>query len=164
MFKRRDYYVLLNEYRGEIKNMKMKCPKCGEVFEGPLDSCPKCGAKFKNSASKENVPAPVKAKESYWDGHLIQLIGWCILGSLLTIITLGIMYPWFLCRLQAWHCKHTVLDGYRLTFDGHAGQLIGNWLLWLLLTIVTLGIFSLWIPMKIEKWKTKHTHLIPDNK
>ncbi|MBQ5568964.1 MAG: hypothetical protein IIT45_00740, partial [Treponema sp.] len=32
--------------------------------------------------------------ESYFDGGLSQLIGWSILGFLITVITLGICYPW----------------------------------------------------------------------
>ena len=31
--------------------------------------------------------------ESYFDGGLLQLIGWKILGALVTTLTLGICYP-----------------------------------------------------------------------
>jgi len=107
---------------------------------------------------------PRQHTESYWDGHLIQLIGWMILGAILVTITLGIMYPWYYCVLQRWKCKHSVYDGYRLVFDGHAIQIIGKWICWLLLTVVTLTIFAWFIPMKIEKWKASHTHLVVDVK
>lgn len=95
---------------------------------------------------------------SYFDGGLLQLIGWKILGVIITTITLGICYPWAVCMVYDWETKHTVVDGKRLRFDGSAVGLFGNWIKWLLLTIVTLGIYSFWLNIALKKWKTKHTH------
>ena len=96
--------------------------------------------------------------ESYFDGGLLQLIWWRILGALVTGLTLGICYPWAVCMIYRWEAKHTVVDGRRLTFDGTALQLFGNWIKWLLLTIITLGIYGFWVGIKVKKWITKHTH------
>lgn len=95
---------------------------------------------------------------SYFDGGLLQLIGWKILGGLITMFTLGICYPWALCMIYDWQTKHTVIDGRRLAFDGKAVQLFGNWIKWCLLTIITLGIYSFWLGIALEKWKVKHTY------
>ncbi len=97
-------------------------------------------------------------RESYFDGGLLQLIGWKLLGGLITIITLGICYPWAVCMIYRWETKHTVVDGKRLVFDGTAWQLFGSWIKWFLLTIITLGIYGFWIGIKTKKWITKHTH------
>jgi len=97
-------------------------------------------------------------QQSYFDGGLLQLIGWRLLGGLVTAFTLGICYPWALCMVYAWETKHTVINGKRLVFDGKAIQLFGNWIKWLLLCIITLGIYSFWLSIAIKKWKTKHTH------
>ena len=97
-------------------------------------------------------------EKSYFDGGLLQLIGWHILGTLITAFTLGICYPWAVCMIYNWEIKHTVIEGKRLAFDGKAVQLFGNWIKWLLLCIITLGIYSFWINIAIRKWKTKHTH------
>ncbi len=97
--------------------------------------------------------------ESYFDGGLLQLIGWKILGGLITTITLGICLPWAYCMVYGWEAKHTVIDGRRLTFDGTAVQLFGNWIKWLLLTIITLGIYGFWVSIKLKQWRTKHTHV-----
>ena len=99
-------------------------------------------------------------KESYFDGGLLQLIGWRILGALVTIITLGICYPWAICMVYNWEVKHTVIDGKRLEFDGKAIQLFGNWIKWFFLTIITLGIYGFWLNIKLKKWITKHTHFV----
>ena len=97
-------------------------------------------------------------RESYFDGGLLQLIGWKLLGGLITLITLGIWYPWAVCMIYRWETKHTVVDGKRLVFDGTAWQLFGSWIKWFLLTIITLGIYGFWIGIKTKKWITKHTH------
>ena len=97
-------------------------------------------------------------KESEFDGGLLQLIGWYLLGELVTIITLGIAFPWAIVMIYKWETKHTIIEGQRLTFDGTAMQLFGTWIKWLLLIIVTLGIYSFWVIIALKKWKVKHTH------
>lgn len=97
--------------------------------------------------------------KSYFDGGLFQLIGWKLLGFLITIFTLGICYPWAFCMVYSWEAKHTVIDGKRLYFDGKAIQLFGLWIKWFILTIITLGIYSFWLGISLKKWKTQHTHI-----
>ena len=97
-------------------------------------------------------------RESYFDGGLLQLIGWKILGFVVTIISLGICFPWAFTMVYSWEAKHTVIEGKRLSFDGTAIELFGLWIKWLLLTIITLGIYSFWVAISLKKWKTRHTH------
>ena len=96
--------------------------------------------------------------QSYFDGGLLQWIGWSILGALITIGTLGICFPVACCMIYRWEAKHTVINGRRLCFDGTAMQLFGNWIIWWALTIVTLGIYSFWLNIALKKWRTKHTY------
>lgn len=98
--------------------------------------------------------------KSYFDGGLFQLIGWRIVGFLITIFTLGICYPWAFCMVYSWEAKHTVVDGKRLYFDGKAIQLFGLWIKWFLFTILTCGIYSFWLGISLKKWKTQHTHMV----
>ena len=99
-------------------------------------------------------------ENSYFDGGLLQLIGWRLLGALVTACTLGICFPWAVCMIYSWETKHTVIEGKRLRFTGTALGLFGNWIKWLLLCIITLGIYSLWVGIALKKWKTKHTIFI----
>lgn len=96
-------------------------------------------------------------QESYFDGGLLQLIGWSIVGFLITILTLGICYPWALCLVYKWKIEHTVIEGRRLKFSGSAIALFGNWIKWLFFVIITLGIYSFWLGIALEKWKAKNT-------
>ena len=98
-------------------------------------------------------------ERSYFDGGLLQLIGWKLLGFFVTVLTLGICYPWALCMVYGWEARHTVINGQRLRFDGTAVQLFGNWIKWFLLTIITAGIYGFWVGIKVKRWKTKHTHV-----
>lgn len=97
---------------------------------------------------------------SYFDGGLIQLIGWKIFGFLITALTLGICFPWAVCMEYKWEVKHTVINGHRLGFDGTAVSLFGNWIKWFLLIIITFGIYGFWIGISIKKWKVKHTYFM----
>lgn len=96
--------------------------------------------------------------ESYFDGGLLQLMGWSILGFLVTVCTFGICFPWALCMIYRWEARHSVINGKRLRFDGTAPGLFVMWLKWLLLSIITFGIYSFWIAISLKKWKIQYTH------
>lgn len=104
-----------------------------------------------------NVQTPAVTGNSYFDGGLFSLIGWSILGRLITVVTLGICFPWALCVIYGWRINHTVIEGRRLKFTGSAIGLFGQWIKWFLLCIITLGIYSFWLGIALEKWKVKHT-------
>ena len=99
--------------------------------------------------------------ESKFTGGLLGMIGIAILQWIIIFVTLGLGVPWAVCLRERWYVKHTIIDGYRLTFDGKGIQLFGNYIKWFLLTIITLGIYSLWVSIKMKQWVTKHTHLVP---
>lgn len=98
--------------------------------------------------------------QSYFDGGLLQLIGYTILGIIITVCTLGICFPWAVCMKINWRIKHTVIEGRRLRFEGTAIGLFGLWIKWWILCIITLGIYSFWVGISLEKWTTKHTHFV----
>lgn len=102
----------------------------------------------------------MSGSRSYFDGNLLQFIGWKILGFIITTFTLGICLPWAYCMIYSWEASHTVIESRRLRFEGTAVQLFGNWIKWLLLTIITLGIYGFWVNIKLKKWRTKHTHFV----
>lgn len=98
--------------------------------------------------------------ESEFDGKTIQYIGWNILGTLVTVVTFGILYPVSLAWVEGWKINHRTINGKRLRFDGNGFQLLGRYILWWLLCIVTIGIYALFLPKKIQQWVTKHTHFV----
>lgn len=99
-------------------------------------------------------------RDSFFDGGLFELILYSIMGGIMTVITLGILYPWSLCLIYGWKINHTVIEGKRMHFSGTGIGLFGNWIKWLVLSIITLGIYSFWVNIKLEDWKAKHTTFI----
>ena len=74
--------------------------------------------------------------EGYFDGGILNYIGYSILVAIICGLTLGIATPWAVCMMQNWKTKHTVVDGQRLYFDGNGAQLCGNWIKLFLLTVI----------------------------
>ena len=91
---------------------------------------------------------------------LLEMLGYTLLGILVTTLTLGICLPWAYTMIYNWEIKHTLVSGHRLAFDGTAIGLFGQWIKWLLLTIITLGIYGLWVGIKLKKWKVSHTKIL----
>ncbi|EHT4838769.1 hypothetical protein KX879_000624 [Listeria monocytogenes] len=106
---------------------------------------------------EQNYIETRNGRTSFFDGGLLQYIGWTILGTLVTLCTSGICYPWALCMVYGWKINHTVIEGRRLKFQGSAVGLFGHWIKWLLLTIITIGIYGFWVFIKLEDWKVKNT-------
>jgi len=104
---------------------------------------------------------------SYFDGTLLQLIGWSLLAFLVTMLTLGIAFPWACCWFLRWRTNHTVVEGKRLKFNGTGLGLIGNYILWWLLGLIlgplTLGIYWFWVyGIAVNKWVSKNTTFTED--
>ena len=38
-------------------------------------------------------------RNSFFDGGLLSFIGWHLLGTIITVCTLGICYPWAVCMI-----------------------------------------------------------------
>lgn len=96
--------------------------------------------------------------DSYFDGGLLELIGWRILAFLIIGVTLGIATPWAKCMLYSYQFKHTVYNGKRLKFEGTGGDLFFNAFKWVFFTIITLGIYLIFVPVKKTKWVISNLH------
>lgn len=79
-----------------------------------------------------------------------------LLGGFLTMITLGIYAPWFICKLLKFFSNNTVAtapDGtrYRPSFEATGGELFVQLLVGQLLTMITFGIYAPWFICKLNK-------------
>lgn len=82
-----------------------------------------------------------------------------LISNFVTMITLGIAYPFMACWKYKWRAEHTYIYGQQLTFDGNGLQLFGQYIKWFLLSIITCGIyFILCARLKLVEWETSHTH------
>jgi uncharacterized membrane protein YjgN (DUF898 family) len=117
-------------------------PQSWPQSDGPVDLGP-----GRYVAQPGYPPAPMAPGRPgfVFDGGAATYLGTGLLASLVTVLTLGIAYPYALCLMQRWRCKHTIVDGRRLIFTGRGADLFGHWCLWMLLLIVTVGIYSFWL-------------------
>jgi uncharacterized membrane protein YjgN (DUF898 family) len=97
------------------------------------------------------------SKRFTFDGGAATYVGTALLGILITVVTLGICYPFAVVLRQRWRAKHSYIDGKQLIFTGSAWGLFGNWIKWLLLSIITLGIYLFWVGPRIQKWIWENT-------
>jgi uncharacterized membrane protein YjgN (DUF898 family) len=97
----------------------------------------------------------------HFDGGAATYFGTALLAALITIVTLGICYPFALVLRERWRAKHTYIDGHRLVFTGTGLGLFGLWIKWLLLILITLGFYGFWVAPRIQKWKVEHTDFDP---
>ena len=115
---------------------------------------------IENKQEFEEIEIPKKEirTDSYFDGGLLELIGWRILAILITSITFGIAAPWAQCMLYSWQYKHTVYNGKRLKFEGKGGDLFVHGFKWLFFTIITLGFYAIVIPIRKQRWIISNLH------
>ena len=96
-------------------------------------------------------------RKSHFDGSVFDYVGRMLLGSLISIITLGFGVPWAVCNIYEWEINNTVIEGRRLKFTGTAAGLMGKWIIFMLLSVITCGIFVLFIKNSLYKWQVEHT-------
>lgn len=94
---------------------------------------------------------------AFANGGAGTYLGTALLGALITMLTLGICYPFALVLNERWRAKHTYIDGQQLVFTGSATGLFGHWVKWFLLSVITIGIYLFWVGPKIQQWITVNT-------
>lgn len=97
--------------------------------------------------------------KSDFTGSALVNFGMNFVIGFVSLITLGIAYPFMLAWKLKWEAEHTYIDGRQLAFDGNGGQLLGNYIKWILLCLITFGIYAVFfMPLNMNRWTTKHTH------
>ncbi len=107
------------------------------------------------------TPTSVPQLDFRFTGGAATWFGVQIAGVLVTVLTLGICYPWAVVMTYRWKAKHTYVNGYRMRFTGDAWGLFGQWIKWFLLTLITLGIYSFWVYPRLTKWIVEHQEIDP---
>lgn len=90
-------------------------------------------------------------------GSVREFVGIFVAGSILTSLTLGIYYPVFVTRRQAFMVSHAYFGSRKFDFDGQGRALIGSFLLMALLFLPTLGLSWFWFSARRNRFFTEHT-------
>lgn len=98
-----------------------------------------------------------------------QLFGTVFVGGLLTLITLGIYMPWFICKLQRIFAENTKIlaNNFEMgstSFHGAGGELFGKMFVGAILSVLTLGIYGAWFQVNMVKFFMGNTQVVVDRK
>jgi predicted Zn finger-like uncharacterized protein len=80
-----------------------------------------------------------------------------LVGTLLTIVTLGFYYPFFYADKQAFFRNNTQFGSESFSYDGQGKELFGTFFLGLLLTPLTLGLWWFWLKARLLRYDWEHT-------
>lgn len=109
------------------------------------------------SLTTPQTPSRVQSSQFAFDGGAATYIGTGVLAFLITVLTLGICYPFAYVLRERWRAKHSYIDGRQLAFTGTGLGLFGMWLKWFLLIIITIGIYAFWVGPRLYRWKWENT-------
>jgi uncharacterized membrane protein YjgN (DUF898 family) len=90
-------------------------------------------------------------------GRAKELIRIFLPGAILTGITLGIYYPFFLNRLRAFLVSNCYFGSRSFGYDGKGSELFRIYALGVLLSVLTLGVYYFWFDAKKERYYWSHT-------
>lgn len=100
-----------------------------------------------------------------FEGTGLQFLGKMIIGGLLTLLTLGIYFPWFIIDLADWVAENTTVmapDGSRreVKFNGRGGEAFMVFFVSGLLTYLTLGLYGPWMISRASRFWAEHTTIL----
>lgn len=96
--------------------------------------------------------------KSGFTATVFELFSEKLLMMWVSLVTLGIAYPWLKCHYESFKASKTYIKGRRLVFVGKGGELAKKYFLWAFLSVITFGIFSIIVSDKMHKWVIEHTH------
>ena len=96
--------------------------------------------------------------KSGFTATVFELFSEKLLMIWVSLVTLGIAYPWLKCHYESFKASKTYIKGRRLVFVGKGGELAKKYFLWAFLSVITFGIFSIFVSDKMHKWVIEHTH------
>ncbi|MEX0690695.1 MAG: YjgN family protein [Gemmatimonadales bacterium] len=92
-------------------------------------------------------------------GELDDCIGVFVPGVLLTVVTLGLYFPYFHANMRRFLVDHSSLGDRDFSFSGQGGELFGPFVLAVILTPLTLGIYWFWWMAFRDRYYWSHTRL-----
>ncbi len=78
-------------------------------------------------------------------------------GWLLSLLSLGFYYPFYLSRFQDYWTNRTTFGNIQFSYDGNEKEVFSIWLKGILLTILTFGIYLFWLKANLQRYFWDHT-------
>lgn len=90
-------------------------------------------------------------------GRVWDFVRLFIGGSLLTLVTLGLYYPYFDTKRYAFMTSHSYCGNHNFKFDGEGRDLFRGYVAAIPLSLLTLGAYWFWFLAKKQRYLTEHT-------
>ena len=90
-------------------------------------------------------------------GGVRDFIAIYIKGWLLTLVSLGLYYPYWQNRRQTFMIANSYFGNQKFAFDGQGRDLFGAFVLHLLLTLPTLFLCWIWYGARLQRYYAEHT-------
>jgi uncharacterized membrane protein YjgN (DUF898 family) len=90
-------------------------------------------------------------------GPTAEFVKLFVKGALLSVVTLGVYYPFFLIRRQTFLVSHSFFGTERFAFDGQGREMLRIYLLGALLVLPTLGVYWFWFQARRQRYLWGHT-------
>ena len=90
-------------------------------------------------------------------GRALDFVKIFVGGSFLSMITLGLYYPFFMTKQHAFMTSHSYFGTQKFDFDGRGRDLFGSFILAFLLLFPTLGLYWFWFQAKLLRYFWDHT-------
>jgi uncharacterized membrane protein YjgN (DUF898 family) len=94
-------------------------------------------------------------------GRTVPFVKLFLSGTLLSLVTLGLYYPFFDTRRYGFLASHSFFGSARFGFDGHGRDLFGRFAVAILLTLPTLGLCWFWYLARAQRYCWDHTTFGP---
>lgn len=90
-------------------------------------------------------------------GRALDYLKLFVGGFFLTLITLGLYYPFFAVRRHGFVISNGYLGNQKFSFDGKGKDLFGSYLIAVLLTLPTAGLYWVWFSAKMASYLFSRT-------
>jgi uncharacterized membrane protein YjgN (DUF898 family) len=85
-------------------------------------------------------------------GRAFEFVRLFVIGSLVSGVTLGLYYPFFITHRQAFLTSHSYFGNRAFVFNGHGRDLLKSFLVTVLLFLPTLGLAGVWFSARRRRY------------
>ncbi len=92
-------------------------------------------------------------------GERMDALKMYVIGTILTILTLGFYYPIFAVEMQKFWRGSAYFGNMPFQFSGEHKEIYGKYIIGIILTVITFGIYGFWLRAFLQQYYWSKTHL-----
>ena len=92
-----------------------------------------------------------------FEGTFKETLMLIVKGWLMNILTLGLYYPYYRNRFQAYWTSRSSFGNIAFNYDGQGNEVFSIWIKGILISILTFGIYFFWLKANLHRYFWNHT-------